>query len=297
MGVKIETKDLTKVYRTGKTEVFALRGLNMLVEPGEVVAIMGPSGCGKTTLLNMLGGLDKPTAGSVLIDERNIVLANEAELERYRLLRVGFVFQFFNLISTLSALENIELPLTMAGKGSSERRERAQNLLSMVGLAEKAPHKPDELSGGEQQRVAIACALANDPPLLLADEPTGEIDTETAKRVIELLVHLNKELRKTVVIATHDTSMARNADRILRIEDGVIAGEYSPAQLREMVPTVETGYVQEVQQRLESLEAEARQLEADYRTGKVPTDDFIKRYESIQRTIGMLRDEVRRHGL
>ena len=166
-GVEVVAKDLIKVYRTGKTEVIALRGLNMHVKPGEVVAVMGPSGCGKTTLLNLIGGLDKPTAGAIFVGGRNLVDASERELERYRLLEVGFIFQFFNLVPTLTALENVELPMALAGR--PDRRERAMELLELVGLADRAHHKPDELSGGEQQRVAIACALANDPPLILAD--------------------------------------------------------------------------------------------------------------------------------
>ncbi len=223
------TKDLIKVYRTGRSEVIALRGLDATIGAGEIVAVAGPSGCGKTTLLNLIGGIDRPTAGSIRVNGDNIVDFSEAELVRYRRDRVGLVFQFFNLVPTLTARENVELPMRLAGKQGGERRNRARELLELVGLAERSVHKPDELSGGEQQRVAIAVALANDPPLILADEPTGELDTKTGQEILDLFGRLRGDLHKTVIIVTHDMRVARITDRILHIEDGKIVREEKPA--------------------------------------------------------------------
>lgn len=297
LGVKVETKDLMKVYRTGSVEVLALRGLSMGVAAGETISIMGPSGCGKTTLLNLLGGLDKPSAGFVTIDGQNITQADEKTLEKYRLKGVGNIFQFFNLIPNMTALENVELPMLMARMKSSERTKRAQELLEKVGLRDRASQKPEELSGGEQQRVAIACALANDPPLLLADEPTGELDRDTAKKVISLLVSLTKDLGKTAIMVTHDPIIARSADRILRLEDGLVTGEYAPAQLADFAPKAEVSYVEEVQARIDALEGESATLEADFKAGKLTPESFIDKYNSVKETLKLLRDEVKRHGL
>lgn len=225
---QITTKDLIKVYRAGKSEVIALRGLDMNMADGDLVAVQGPSGCGKTTLLNLVGGIDRPTAGRVEVDGTNIVDYNEGELVRYRRDQVGFVFQFFNLVPTLTAEENVELPLRLANKPGSHRDARTRDLLKLVGLQDRAVHRPDELSGGEQQRISIAVALANDPPLILADEPTGELDTENGQRVLDLFEVLNKDMRKTVLIVTHDQRVSKIAHRILQIEDGKITGETTP---------------------------------------------------------------------
>jgi len=290
-GVEVVAKDLIKVYRTGKTEVIALRGLSMRVEPGEVVAIMGPSGCGKTTLLNLIGGLDKPTAGAIIVGGKNIVEAPEAELERYRLEGVGFIFQFFNLIPTLTALENVELPMALAGKPN--RRERAMDLLELVGLADRAHHKPDELSGGEQQRVAIACALANDPPLILADEPTGELDRENAKMVVELLTSLSRELGKTTIIATHDYMVARETDRILRMEDGLIKGEFKPG---EAVFAPAANLEEELARRIRDVKARLADLEKAFRAGEIGADAFVEKYMELSSLLRALEAELRRRG-
>ncbi|TLZ78034.1 MAG: ABC transporter ATP-binding protein, partial [Methanobacteriota archaeon] len=193
------TKDLIKVYRTGKAEVIALRGLDMYVDDGELVAVRGPSGGGKTTFLNILGGIDRPTAGRIEVNGSNLVDFTDGELVRYRLRQTGFVFQFFNLVPTLTAEENIELPMRLASKDGTARKARTKELLDLVGLAHRARHRPDELSGGEQQRIAIAVALSNDPPLLLADEPTGELDTKTGQEVLNLFQRLNRDLKKTIV--------------------------------------------------------------------------------------------------
>ncbi|HEY5538545.1 MAG TPA: ABC transporter ATP-binding protein [Thermoplasmata archaeon] len=219
------TKDLIKVHRTGKSEVIALRGLDMQVADSEFVAVRGPSGCGKTTLLNLVGGIDRPTAGRIEVDGANIVDFAEADLVRYRRNQVGFVFQFFNLVPTLTAEENIQLPMRLAGKPAAELGRRTQELLQLVGLEKRAVHRPDELSGGEQQRIAIAVSLANDPPLVLADEPTGELDTKTGAEVLDLFRRLNRDLHKTIIVVTHDERVAKIAHRILQIEDGKIVGE------------------------------------------------------------------------
>jgi putative ABC transport system ATP-binding protein len=222
---EVVTKDLIKVYRAGKSEVIALRGLDMAVEDGELVAIQGPSGCGKTSLLNLIGGIDRPTAGRVEVDGRNIVDLSDQELVRYRRTGVGFVFQFFNLVPTLTAQENVELPMRLASTPATQRKERTKELLDLVGLAGRRVHRPDELSGGEQQRIAIGTALANDPPLILADEPTGELDTKTGQEILDLFGLLNRDLGKTIIIVTHDARVADIASRILEIEDGTIIGE------------------------------------------------------------------------
>ncbi len=219
---KIMTKDLIKVYRTGKAEVIALRGLDMHVDDGEFVAVRGPSGGGKTTFLNILGGIDRPTAGRIEVNGSTLVDFTDGELVRYRLRQTGFVFQFFNLVPTLTAEENIELPMRLASKDGTARKARTKELLDLVGLAHRARHRPDELSGGEQQRIAIAVALSNDPPLLLADEPTGELDTKTGQEVLNLFQRLNQDLKKTIVVVTHDARVADIANRTLDIRDGKI---------------------------------------------------------------------------
>jgi len=225
----IRTKDLIKVYRTGKSEVIALRGLDMQVADGELVAVQGPSGCGKTTLLNLIGGIDRPTAGRIEVDGSNLVDFADGDLVKYRLARVGFIFQFFNLVPTLTAEENVELPLRLAGRGPSIRAKRRKELLELVGMTHRASHRPDELSGGEQQRVAIGVALANDPPLLLADEPTGELDTKTGQEVLDLFRRLNQEFGKTILVVTHDARVSHIAHRVLEIQDGKIMGETAAA--------------------------------------------------------------------
>ncbi len=223
--MSIETKDLIKVYRTGKSEVIALRGLDMSIQKGELVVIKGPSGCGKTTLLNLIGGLDRPTAGSIVVDGNDITYYSDAEFVKYRREKIGFVFQFFNLIPTMNAEENIGMPMRLLGKSAKERKERTKELLNLVKLEDRAVHKPDELSGGEQQRVAAAVALANDPPIILADEPTGELDTKTGQEMLDIFRTLNKSYGKTVIIVTHDMRASEIANRTLEIVDGAIVGE------------------------------------------------------------------------
>lgn len=203
-GVEIEIRDVSKHYKLAAEEVHALQHISWSVRPGEAVAIMGPSGCGKTTLLNLLGGVDRPSSGKIAVDKQELTDMNERALEAYRLRKVGFVFQFFNLIPTMTAIENLELPMVVAEMTESASRERAKALLQIVGLDGKGNKRPEELSGGEQQRVGVALALANDPALILADEPTGNLDTRNAEIVAKLLCSLATDYGKTVVMVSHD---------------------------------------------------------------------------------------------
>ena len=221
----ITIRNLIKIYKTGPTEVLALREVRLDVSSGEMITILGPSGCGKSTLLNMIGGLDRPNAGSIAVDGRNIVELGESELAAYRRTGVGVVFQFFNLVPTLSARENIELPMRLQGTGSSARNKRTDELLGLVNMAGRAVHRPDELSGGEQQRRAIAVALANDPPLILADEPTGELDSKTGREVLEIFKMMKEKQGKTLLIVTHDERIAKLSDRTVRMMDGQIVDD------------------------------------------------------------------------
>jgi putative ABC transport system ATP-binding protein len=220
----VETADLRKTYILGKVPVNALRGVNLKVEKGDFVAILGPSGSGKSTLLNMIGALDKPTEGKVFINGVDVSTLNDNQLADLRR-SIGFVFQFFNLIPRLDARGNVELPLSIAGLGERERRKRAEDLLETVGLKERMEHKPAELSGGERQRVAIARALANNPRFLLMDEPTGNIDSKTAKEIIGLVKRLNKDEGVTIIMITHDQQLATQAKRIVKMLDGSIIKE------------------------------------------------------------------------
>ena len=221
----IELAAVEKTYRLGKLTYRALRGIDLEVEAGDMVAIVGPSGSGKTTIMNLITGIDRPTAGTVTVDGRRLDTLGEEDLATWRGANVGIIFQFFQLLPTLSALENAVLPLDFARRGSTrERYERARHNLELVGLADKGDHLPAELSGGEQQRVAIARALAADPKLLVGDEPTGNLDTTTAAEMFEVLEKLNAE-GKTVLYVTHDLGLARRAHRIVTIRDGVVVTE------------------------------------------------------------------------
>jgi putative ABC transport system ATP-binding protein len=217
----VRAEGVHRDYRLGDDVVHAVRGVDLSIDAGDWVAIVGPSGCGKSTLLNLLGAIDTPSAGRVLVKERDVSSLGDREATRFRLLEVGFVFQRFYLVPALTALENIELPLAEAGVEKRDRRARAMELLAYVGVAERARHRPAQLSGGEQQRVAIARALANRPSLLLADEPTGELDARTGAEVIALLSRLNRD-GTTLVVVTHDEELAAAARRVVHMRDGVI---------------------------------------------------------------------------
>jgi putative ABC transport system ATP-binding protein len=219
----VEAIDLKKTYMLGKIPVEALRGVNLRVESGDFLSILGPSGSGKSTLLNLIGALDKPTAGKLSIDGVDVSTLNDNQLAELRL-RIGFVFQFFNLIPRFTAKDNVELAMSIKGRNKSERTKRAQQLLETVGLKDRTNHKPAELSGGQQQRVAIARALANDPRFLLMDEPTGNIDSKTAREVLNLVKKINED-GVTIVMVTHDQRLALEAKRKVQMFDGVITSD------------------------------------------------------------------------
>ena len=225
----IRIHDVTKDLPLGKTTIHALRGVSMQVNSGEMLGIVGPSGSGKSTLLGLIGGLDTATTGTVEIDGIDISNMNEDRLAVVRNEKIGFIFQFFNLVPTLTALENVALPIQFARKPQFNPKKRAKSLLTLLGLEDRLTHHPTELSGGEQQRVAIARALANNPPLLLADEPTGNLDTESGAKVMESLHAVRDEAGTTVVIVTHDPILAAQTDRILRLVDGRIAPDITRA--------------------------------------------------------------------
>lgn len=216
----IETKELTREYRIGRDPVVALGGVDISINQGEFVAIVGPSGCGKSTLLNLLGGLDQPTKGNVILDGQDIAQLSEEQLASLRRQKMGFIFQRHDLFPELTARENIEFPLLLGGKLPVERKKRAGDLLGQIGLAEKADHLPDELSGGQQQRVGIARALANNPQILLADEPTGNLDSATSAEIINILIQLTRNQGLTLIMVTHDPEVAEQADRKLTLRDG-----------------------------------------------------------------------------
>jgi len=221
----VEAHRVHKIYELNGLKVHALKDVNLLIEKGDMVAVMGPSGCGKTTLLNCLSGLDEPTSGIVKIEGIPLAQMNDNELSEYRATRMGFIFQSFNLLPVLTALENVELPLLVAGINEREARLRALSMLSSVDLEEWAHHKPFELSGGQQQQVAVARALISRPAIIWADEPTGNLDSTGADQITALLKRLNKANRQTFVIVTHDPSVAKTADRLISMKDGAILSE------------------------------------------------------------------------
>jgi putative ABC transport system ATP-binding protein len=219
----IQARDVAKELPMGTHVIHALRGINMDIYAGEMVGIIGPSGSGKSTLLGIMGGLDTPTHGSIAIDGVDITRMNEDQLTEIRNEKIGFIFQFFNLIPTLTALENVALPIQFARKSQHHPEKRAKELLQMLGLGDRLHHRPSELSGGQQQRVAIARALANNPPLLLADEPTGNLDSASGATVMQALQDIRRDGGTTVVIVTHDTNVAQQTDRIMTLVDGMIS--------------------------------------------------------------------------
>jgi putative ABC transport system ATP-binding protein len=223
----IEMKDITKVYQMGETRVEALKGVNLSILAGEFVAIMGPSGSGKTTLLSIMGCLDVQTSGEYLFAGKKISILSDDELSRLRNEKIGFVFQAFHLLPRFNALENVELPLIYKGTPKEERKQRAMRCLEQVGLADRIKHAPSELSGGEQQRVAIARALVNSPQLILADEPTGNLDLNSAQEIIDILSMLNEEKKITVVVVTHNPLVAKRAKKVYHLKDGRIVNEGS----------------------------------------------------------------------
>jgi putative ABC transport system ATP-binding protein len=219
----VRVTNVRKVYRRDSQEIPVLDGLTLEIAQGDYVALMGPSGSGKTTLLNLIGGVDQPTSGDVVVGDTNIAKLNGRDLARWRARHIGFIFQLYNLIPVLTALQNVELPLLLVKMSGRERRERAAKVLELVGLGDRLSHYPRQLSGGQEQRVAIARALVSDPTVLLADEPTGDLDRKSADEVLGLLERLNQEFGKTIVMVTHDPHAAEHAHRVLHLEKGVLS--------------------------------------------------------------------------
>jgi putative ABC transport system ATP-binding protein len=218
----VEVRDVRKVYHRDAEEVVVLDGLSLSIPDGAFVALMGPSGSGKTTLLNLIGGVDQPTSGDLLVDGTNTARLNNSELARWRSTSIGYIFQLYNLIPVLTAAENVELPLLLVKMSGTERRKRAETALQLVGLSDRLKHYPRQLSGGQEQRVAIARALVSDPKVLLADEPTGDLDRKSAEDVLQLLTRLNQEFKKTIVMVTHDPHAAERATRQYHLDKGVL---------------------------------------------------------------------------
>jgi len=293
--VPVIVNSLVRAYKLGRIEVQALRGLSLKVEAGGMVSIIGPSGSGKTTLLNILGGLDRATAGTITVGDTTVTALAPSELVGYRREVVGHIFQALNLIPTLTAEENVELPMMAAGVPRSTRSSRTKELLNTVGLLDIRDHKPDEMSGGEQQRVAIAAALANDPPLLLADEPTGELDSVNAKMVTDFLVKVNRELGKTVIMVTHDQNVARAADSIMRIEDGVIKASLTPSQIAGVEAS--GSYLDQLRRRAVELEDQMRRLDEDFKAGRIGGDEYAEQRLQLKQIRGGVQDEMQRQGV
>jgi putative ABC transport system ATP-binding protein len=218
----IELRHVSKLYHKGNADIHPLDDLSLTIDPGDFVALMGPSGSGKTTLLNLLGGLDTPTAGEVIVCGQELTELNSRELARWRCHHVAFIFQAYNLLPVLTAYQNVELPLTLLPLSRRERQQHVVTALEIVGLADRMNHRPDELSGGQEQRVAIARALASDPEILLADEPTGDLDAHSAEEIMALLIALNRDFGKTIIVVTHDPKVAHAARRELHLEKGVL---------------------------------------------------------------------------
>jgi len=292
MDTIISLERIVKVYGSGPSQVQALCGLNLEVERGEFIAVMGPSGSGKTTLLNIIGGMDKPTAGTVNVNEQFLSEMSETELDAYRLLTMGFVFQSFNLVPSLTALENIKLPILAAGQNNDYAMERSIELLELVALKSHANHRPDQMSGGEQQRIAITAALANDPSIILADEPTGNIDSKNAKEITQYFRKIVDEYGKTVIVATHDDMVARSADWICVINDGLIQSRIRPADLEQSY----IGISEFFRRRLEQIDGEMRSLESRLRSDMLDGATYADARTELLTAKSILTKELERLG-
>jgi len=235
----VRTTDVTKSFQLGKHELQVLKGISLTIASGRYISIMGPSGSGKSTLFNMIGGLDKPTSGKVFIDEVDIAQLDAYELAWLRCRKIGYIFQTFNLIPVMTALENVTLPMTFGGTGTDEANQRGRELLGQVGLGDRYDHKPSELSGGQQQRVAVARALANNPAIILADEPTGNLDLHTGEEIISLLKQMSQDHGVTIISATHDFKMLNVSDEVIWIRDGLIDKIEQRAELNISVGNIE----------------------------------------------------------
>ncbi|NWG08780.1 MAG: ABC transporter ATP-binding protein [Nitrososphaerales archaeon] len=298
MSDPVELRNVTKTYDLGGgIKVDALKSINLTIKQGELVSIMGPSGCGKTTLLNIISGLDNPTDGCVIIDGIDITHMGEGDLAHIRREKIGFVFQFFNLVPLLTALENVQLPMVFTGRLSdTEIKERAIELLRLVGLGHRLHHRPTQMSGGEQQRVAIARALANEPSIIVADEPTGNVDQETGWKIIRLIKGLNETLEQTCIIVTHDPAIAQTSKKILYMIDGKIASEPPrlvttpslgiPMEERRQLLLAELGWLKSSIEGLERTRTESSR-EA-YTQAKVL---YARRLERLERIVQELQEK------
>ncbi len=286
-----------KVYESRGDRVTALREVSLKVEEGEIITIMGPSGSGKTTLLNLITGVDKPTAGKIIVFGREIHKMDEEALRSYRLNTVGYVFQQHNLIPTLNALENVLLPMTLAGRRDESR---ARSLLREVGLEGKEKRFPEELSGGEQQRLAVAVALANEPKLVVADEPTGELDLATGERVVKLLVKQSRDYGRTVIITTHDPRVARMTDRVVLLEDGRIRGSYLPSRIAAEGPSgeveAERVLVEYFKRLLRDVREKKNLLASKLASGEISVEELVGEYIRLKSLEEALIAELSRLG-
>ena len=292
MSPDIFAVDLVKIYKTKSDEVQALRGLTLQVRHSQMVSIIGPSGSGKTTLLNILGGLDTPTGGVVKFGDLVLQDLKPSQLMRFRQKNIGHVLQGSNLFSYLTAEENVELPMLAAGAPQVERKKRAVELLDSMGLSNRISHRPDELSGGERQRVAIASALANDPQVLLADEPTGELDTINARIVTDLLHDVSKKLGKTIVLVTHDPKVAQKSDAIFLIEDGRIKSTMTPSGTFS-----EVSYVEGLKSRIVEIDDQILRLDDEFRQGKLTAASFTESRRNLDQLKNGLKQELQRLGV
>ncbi len=289
-GVSVELASIYKVYKVSPSiEVQALRGVTMSVPKSSYYIVMGPSGSGKTTLLNIIGGVDKPTAGKVVVEGEELNNYSDEELEKYRLCIVGYIFQSFNLVPVLNAIENIILPMIAYGIPRDKRIKRAKWLIRLVGLEKRMYHKPSQLSGGEQQRVAIAVALANDPPLILADEPTAELDYENAMKIIDLLSRLSRDYGKTVIVSTHDPRIITRADKIVLLEDGVIKGIYLPGKIEGLTKLegIE-GFEEVIREKIHYYRSRLDELVEKYSRGLIGFEEFDREYNELASMIKAL---------
>jgi putative ABC transport system ATP-binding protein len=227
----VKVSKLVRYYKRGKLKVSALTGVDLSVNKEEIIGVVGPSGSGKTSLLNVIGGLGKASSGNIIVDGSDLSQLGDTELSNFRLKKIGFIFQFYNLISTLNAIENVEIPMSLAGVEREKKRQRAKELLGIVGMGHRADHLPDQMSGGEQQRVAVARALANSPPIILGDEPTGDLDSKSAKKLVELIRALRRDNKVAFVLVTHDPLVVEGCDRVYSIRDGKVIKEFSQTDI------------------------------------------------------------------
>ncbi len=298
----ITLEDVYKVYESPAGNVVALRGITLTILNNDVVSIMGPSGSGKTTMMNIISGIDKPSAGKVVVDNYELNRMDEKALLEFRRKNIGYIFQNFNLVPTLTALENVMLPRLILGEPLTRSEKVAKELLKKVGLEGKEHKYPEELSGGEQQRVSVAVALVNDPKIIIADEPTGDLDLETAETVVKLLLEQQK-MGKTVIITTHDPRVARMTNRILILEDGAIKGEYSPHRISYGISdvihetSIEKSILEFLERRLREISQEIEKLIDEFRKGDISSKEFTSRYSKLELLKSAYLDEINRIGV